>query len=45
MWTFLHYLNSKIPLHKLIFLIFSDVWFNCLVDLVYLDLVDLHIDC
>jgi len=24
----------KIPLHKLIFLIFSDVWFNCLVDLV-----------
>ena len=27
------------------FLIFSDVWFNCLVDLVLLDLVDLYIDC
>ena len=31
---FVHYQNSKIPLHKVIFLIFSHVWFNCLVDLV-----------
>ena len=27
---------KKIPLHKLIFLIFFDIWFNCLVDL-YID--------